>query len=313
MLRNYYFERLNKEDKQVYSALLSGYAVRKDKIKVGTFPSAAVVEALNYEHPELYYVNLKVVQQLSVAYEKYIVPEYFYTVMECKQIEEYAKTIATNCITQDAEMTVRNLHNYLVKNVSYDESEIDVFAEYKRENHTMAGVFRDKQGVCEGIAKAFSYMLSVCNIDNVCVSGMLQNEQHLWNVVNIYGYNYHVDVTADIGGTRKKDKKPCYFYYLVTDAEIKVDHIFHERFNCYQTEANPFYANSRVFYSKQELNAFLSSVSRFKRTVYFKYLGNDMNENAMFNFVANILPISLISCKLEMRHNTANTIFYFYR
>lgn len=100
------------------------------------------------------------------------------------------------------------LHDYLVLNSYYDET---------LTKHTGYDLLVDGTAVCSGYAAAYQDLLSRAGISSVCVISEKMN--HGWNLVNIDGQWYHVDVTWD-------DMKPDVYgyvshdYFLLTDDEI---------------------------------------------------------------------------------------------
>ncbi len=64
-----------------------------------------------------------------------------------------------------------------------------------RESYTAYGAFGKRVAVCQGYALAYDYMLERIGIrSDLCPSVQLN---HIWNIVYIDGYAYHVDVTWD--------------------------------------------------------------------------------------------------------------------
>ncbi len=116
------------------------------------------------------------------------------------------------------------IHNYLVNNCKYDTT-------YKAENaHNMYGALVNGVAVCEGYAYAFQHLCRLAGIQSIVVKGELnaqgKTESHAWNMVELEGSYYHIDVTSDDpvmnGGTKHVLE---FTYFNLTDAQIKTDHI----------------------------------------------------------------------------------------
>ncbi len=69
--------------------------------------------------------------------------------------------------------------------------------------------------VCEGYSRAFTLLLSKLGIRSTVVSGALDNEPHMWNIVNIGGEWYNVDTTVS-----DTDNAERYLLLNVTDAAL---------------------------------------------------------------------------------------------
>lgn len=88
------------------------------------------------------------------------------------------------------------LHDYLVRNVVYP-SGIDVNGDYNVTDpmFNAYGALVRKSAVCEGYVQAYKVLLNSVGINSVMVTSEKMN--HAWNMVQIDGGWYHVDVTWD--------------------------------------------------------------------------------------------------------------------
>lgn len=112
------------------------------------------------------------------------------------------------------------IHNYIINNSDYIEGQ---------NAHNAYGVIVEGKGVCESYSKAFMVLMREAGVQCLLVDGILTKdlgfgELHQWNMVEIDGEYYHVDVTADdpliVGG--KNSLK--FDYFNATESEIKKDH-----------------------------------------------------------------------------------------
>lgn len=119
---------------------------------------------------------------------------------------------------------IRAVHDYLVKNISYDLGvERDVYT-----------IFTEGKGVCSGYAEAFKMLLDTLGIECILVFGIAEDEYHEWNAVKLNGEWYHIDVTWDDPlvkndlGVATSDYKDgsniSYEYFLVPTTIIEKDH-----------------------------------------------------------------------------------------
>ncbi len=114
------------------------------------------------------------------------------------------------------------IHNYLVNNCRYDTS-------YKAENaHNMYGSLVNGVAVCEGYAYAFQYLARKAGIQCITVKGELDNgkskESHAWNMVELDGKYYHLDVTSDDPVMKDGSQVLEFTYFNLNDSQIKIDH-----------------------------------------------------------------------------------------
>lgn len=106
-------------------------------------------------------------------------------------------------------------HDYLVINVesSTDSPEAD----------SVYGALVNKKALCEGYAKAFSYLCNMAGIENMIVTGYT-NVAHMWNMVKLDGNWYHVDVGWDKPSDTLAELYPdmvLYQYFLAEDAVME--------------------------------------------------------------------------------------------
>lgn len=123
------------------------------------------------------------------------------------------------------------IHDALVKTVSYDDS---LKAEHDGDIY---GALVKHVAVCEGYARAFQYLLKKAGIQSVVAIGQGTDENgstasHAWNLVDLDGSYYAVDVTWDDPEIPDKDNDLVFYYYFnVTSAQLSKDHILQNVMN----------------------------------------------------------------------------------
>ncbi|RXZ80502.1 transglutaminase [Paenibacillaceae bacterium] len=109
---------------------------------------------------------------------------------------------------------VKAIHDWIVFNVAYDTS-------LKR--YTAYEALIDGKAVCQGYALLTHKMLEEAGITGRIIEGTVASGDHAWNLVNLNGNWYHLDVTWD-DPVPDQGKKASYGYYLKTDAQMRADH-----------------------------------------------------------------------------------------
>lgn len=177
----------------------------------------SAVEAFTYDNPEVFYLDPSKML-LAISTKEYTDghKEYLasvkcedggsYLIDEFKskrqvdealdEIEVVRSWVASNR-TGDAYQDIKNVHDYLVKSVEYDES-------ISAQNiYNMYGALVNKYCVCEGYARAYKYLLEeAMGVPCILAVGVGTNskgesERHAWNYVYYSGRWYAVDVTWD--------------------------------------------------------------------------------------------------------------------
>lgn len=180
-----------------------------------------VLEAVRCEQLMLFYLEDRTLGEFDNFTHSYTIEfTYKYTVDEMNVMLKETEQAAMDIISQlDDDMSdyekLKFLHDYLVLNV---ESSVDSeFAD------SVYGALVDKKALCEGYAKAFSYLCNLCGIENMIVTGYT-NVDHMWNMVKLNGSWYHIDIGWDQPSAALKAQYPdliLYQYFLADDAVIQ--------------------------------------------------------------------------------------------
>lgn len=109
------------------------------------------------------------------------------------------------------------IHDRIVDNTVYSSN--GELYEYEADGPLVYG-----KAVCEGYAKAFMYLAQSLGFECVCVIGTANGEEHMWNLVKLYGMWYNVDVTWDDPIRSDGADVLRHDYFLISDYEIGKTH-----------------------------------------------------------------------------------------
>lgn len=117
---------------------------------------------------------------------------------------------------------VKAVHDYIIKNTAYDYDNY-IINQIPKADYTAVGLLKNKTAVCEGYAKTFYALMNLMNIPCKMVTGKGNGGDHAWNLINLGGKWYHIDVTWD---DPVPDQKGYigYGYFLLSDQEMARDH-----------------------------------------------------------------------------------------
>lgn len=286
----YYYSQLNKQEQAVYKAFYSGLMEHKDIIPVpikGRLSQDVfnrIFLAMTRDNPLIYYVNQSACSSATDMFgHTAICPQYFYSKEKVWEYNKKIETVVNNLAGQlrltegtDYEKELR-VHDWFCENVSYDFKGTDMDDPARVVlSHNIVGVFAKQEAQCEGIAKAMKVLLNAVDIKCIVVTGEADangsKEHHAWNVVNIGGNPYQVDVTWDIGASKGR---VAYDYFNVTDEIICKTHRFEDKMpECISLKDNYFERNSLTFKSKGQLMAYITkAVSQGQTEFYFRIDG----------------------------------------
>ena len=161
-------------------------------IKIHRDDIVSYFSSIYFENPQYYYVVRSFSGKSSSGYMTQLT-KLSYTVDSMDTVRETWKEIdkATEEILLyiEPDMTdfekIMTVHDYMDLHYVYDLNDMD---------QTYL-IMLDKAGVCASYAEAFQHMMNVLGIECTLVSS---NEMgHIWNMVKVDGFWYHVDVTWD--------------------------------------------------------------------------------------------------------------------
>ena len=197
--QEYYFKQLDKDEKRAYREILEGVRQRKEEFYVTLSADNKVdkvYHAVLKDHQELFWVhNRETIYKTTFEGRDYCIfsPGYSYTKEEIKEISEAMETAFREVLSLLPEEAgdyekAKTVYTYLIDLASYEVSEHD---------QSIAGIFWKKSAVCAGYAGAAQYLLERLNVPCIYVDGeAVDSEQsHAWNIVEIDGQNYYMDVT----------------------------------------------------------------------------------------------------------------------
>ncbi len=281
MQYEYYYQELDRREKQVYRGLMEAISKHESMAVVENGGALAsvnrVVRALDYDHPELYYWDCRNIVIKTRGNQMAIKLDYYLNKEEISKnkpkIERGIAEILGKCKSQyDSEYDrFKSIYDCMVRNLEY---------EYSADNgkdiesvfypHTVLGVFARKRAVCDGISKAFKLVLEKSGIDCIVVRGTKREqgadkEGHAWNIVWIDDKPCHVDLTWAIEQSNKKVINND--YVGLTDKQIQKDHGIDNVLKvpkCNSEELDFYIRNNAVIKRESDLPLYLKKHAEHK-------------------------------------------------
>lgn len=203
------------------------------------------INALNFDNPELFYIDISKVYLLTKISTKLWITTYEVEIGASQgqsylnssfQTEEEVDRAMAKIESEKAniratlggsiENQIRGVHDYLIDQLEYDST-------ISRDNiYNIYGALVNHCTVCEGYARAFKDMMDELNIPCLIACGIGINssgetESHAWNYVMLDGKWYAIDVTWDdpiIIGNGRVNNEIRYRYYLKGSNEFFANH-----------------------------------------------------------------------------------------
>ncbi len=177
------------------------------------------------------------------------------------------------------------VHDRLVRGADYDQSLATEHA------HDLLGVISFGTGVCESYARAFQYLMQRAGVPAALVVGYANGGGHMWNVVQLDGEWYQVDVTWNDPILSEPDPNFIrYDYFNITTAALEKNHVIDDTFygeingesifyptpECTAVAALwPYYSSVAVSaYDEQLMGEALAKAMQNDECVYFRAVGD---------------------------------------
>lgn len=302
----YYYHQLNNQEQAVYRVFYDGVMAHQDIIPIpikGVFPKETferIFEAVTRDNPLIYYLNQSTCSCASDMFGNFaICPQYFLPQEKVKEynrkIEKEVNSLAVklNLTTgSDYEKEIK-VHDWICQNISYDEEGADRDKPTRMiASHNILGVFAHHKAQCEGIAKAVKVLLNAVDVKCIVVTGESNKNgkrvPHAWNMVNIDGQPYHLDVTWDIGAIGTSQKRIPYDYFNLSDQLIEKEHKMDTQLpSCSSMRHNYFKVTKSTFWLKNQAFAYVEKALQAGLTEFYFRLEGRFNTSDVAEKIYN--------------------------
>lgn len=245
------YNNLSDSEKEIYNLILSAMKNCEKKVRVPNIDKTGkvyskILELIRCENLAMFHIDSRELGETSIMSQTIEIDfTYKYTPKQIntmlREIEIEADKILAKITSDMNEYDIVKLfHDELIINCESDTSGLY--------SDNVYGALYDKKALCEGYSKAFSYLCTRANIENMIVTGKTGSTDHMWNMVKIEGNWYHVDVTWDYPPDIIRKAYPdavLYTYFLVSDSVItnnrEIDDSFQEIPRATSSVMNYFY------------------------------------------------------------------------
>lgn len=234
----FYYDMLTENQKKVYIDIANAIKNLDSKVKLKDYnyiddnttmaDVKVAVQNLLLDHPEIFYVNNDyTISTIELLNSRRIEVDLSYSLSnneeltkKINQINEVLNPIVENAKSMDKFNAELYIHDKICEICSYYK--YNNINEVPEECHNIFGCMVKKEAVCDGLSKTFQLILNKVGIDNIVVTGYLQNQPHAWNMVKLNEKWYHVDITSDKSVKDEKDKEEIiHSYFNITTDIIK--------------------------------------------------------------------------------------------
>ena len=284
----YYYHQLNKQEQAIYKAFYKGVMSHQEIIPIpvrGEFSQESferIFMAMTRDNPLIYFLNQSACSTASDMFEHIaICPQYFFTKEKVKEYNRKIEKVVNELAGQ--------LH--LLECNDYEGADKDKVSRVIA-SHNILGVFAHHKAQCEGIAKAVKVLLNAVDVKCIVVTGdSIKSGQcvpHAWNIVDIDGEPYQLDVTWDIGATGQNKQSMVYDYFNLTDELMNWDHKADSSLPaCRSKKANYYVQKGCSFQMRHRLMAYIDRLIEKNERIYEFRAEGRLNKVAIEKEVAD--------------------------
>ena len=195
----YAYETLNDEEKMVYDEITYAIEQRLTSIQVSTTDEDLLDKAywaVRYDHCEYFWTE-SYQYEIYTNYKEEVVKLVFMPIFTMSDQEQASYQQQIDAKVQEilaaAPVDGSDYDKALyVYHTLIDQTDYNMDAEH---NQNMISVFLNKETVCLGYSYGAQYLLSALDIPCTTVFGVSEGANHSWNLIQMDGDYYYMDVT----------------------------------------------------------------------------------------------------------------------
>lgn len=233
MINEYHKSKLNKKCQILYKQMVASFERMESLVECKSSFNQDVSDtyiAVYNDHPEFFYLSHvpQIAKKIGfLGNSTTLISDSIFSRSEILQyrmlMDKTLKSLIVLLKTATDDIAIEKIVcDYLLKNITYEINNIY--------NQNVATVLVKNKGQCSGIAKAVKYIFDYFDIECVIVNGTASDSTagisgpHSWNIVNIDGKYYHLDVTFMMGANMSKRQPFNYLYFNYSDSQMNIDH-----------------------------------------------------------------------------------------
>ena len=232
----YWKETLNEEQQILYEEIKESYLQFKNDFstqlnEISTKEFQEVYSAILLDHAEIFWLDSylapkKITDYNAINTMKKIQLYYSYSLDEAKNVKNRIETkyneIIEEAKKQDNDFKkIKYVHDKLIEISQYH----DYTDEEKDSYQSIVSIFDSGNTVCAGYSYGFKFIMDKLGIKSIAtrdIGNEDESKNHIWNMVELYGKWYNLDITWD--NKIEKEGRISYNYFLKKNDEFYTDH-----------------------------------------------------------------------------------------
>lgn len=192
-----------------------------DSVKALTNNNETISNINNFVHPYNSFSTINI--DISNSGKITIKTKKVYNDEEIEYINNYIEDFINQNITEEMSNydKIKAFHDYVINNTVYDENSID-------DSYNAYNLITTGKSICGGYSDIMSIYLYELGIQNYKIT----SKDHIWNLVNLDGVWYHLDVTWDDPVASDGNQYLIHNFFMISTEELfaldSVEHNFDE-------------------------------------------------------------------------------------
>ncbi len=227
----YHRSQLGKKEQLAYDRIRACLLLYKNSVTVwgvGDKQLEDIYQKIVHDNPNIFYVEQLHFTGFLFGKTKTVFPKYRFGMEKANSslaaVLQRGEQILHSIRNATEIEKAKAIHDYFCKNIAYKNDS-------KKSAYECVGPLVFGKGVCEGISKAVKLLFDLLGMKSFVLCGHSLQEQlnpaegdalHAWNMVEIDGKYYHLDVTFDM--TLSERGVVRYDYFCLSDQEMARDH-----------------------------------------------------------------------------------------
>lgn len=197
-------------EKEIYASILEDFLECREKIAISndiSIPSEIiwkVVKMVLYDNPRIFYVSIRDSCVTRTSLSIILEPKYTFPLSSIVELNDWLNEqigeICAPVVSSDDDFAKEIfIHNYMIQNIKYSKANVSQIANA----YTIIGALLENYCVCAGVSLTFKLLMDFLDVPCIVAFGETINQSnnngpHAWNIVNIEGDYYQLDVTWDL-------------------------------------------------------------------------------------------------------------------
>lgn len=232
----YWKETLNEEQQILYEEIKESYLQFKNDFstqlnELSTKEFQEVYEAVLLDHVEIFWLDSylapkKITNYNTINTNKKIQLYYSYSLDEAKEVKSRIETKYNEIIDEAKKQEndfkkIKYVHDKLIEISQYHDYTDEEIDSYQ----SIVSIFDSGNTVCAGYSYGFKFIMDQLGIKSITtrdIGNKDESKNHIWNMVELYGKWYNLDITWD--NKIKTEGSISYNYFLKKNDQFYTDH-----------------------------------------------------------------------------------------